>query len=241
MIATDEYWFRNFSNVTPITMGDPSSLRFIPASGSTTPINWARVPEASKKALLDSYGYDWENDMTKPLPETVADLAKMFDETKFFGYFKPDILTALMDISEVGLEAATPTGQSVVQVGPRFYMTYVDQVWFFLFAPGKRDCIVGYSDRIARETEQDYDDAVFAKMAADETAMAKEFDVKLEQEVSRGMARLVRHTEKLGGWKASTAQSNLEFSQYADAIMGLPGSHPMHRALVNNILGTFSR
>jgi hypothetical protein len=30
----------------------------------------------------------------------------MFDETKFFGYFESDILTALMDISEFGLEAA---------------------------------------------------------------------------------------------------------------------------------------
>jgi hypothetical protein len=48
---------------------------------------------------MDSYGYDWERDVAKPLPETVADLAKMFDETKFFGYFEPDILTALMDIN----------------------------------------------------------------------------------------------------------------------------------------------
>ena len=115
-------------------MGDPSSLRFVPAPGSTIPINWDRVPEASKKALLDHYGYDREPRTTKPLPETVADLAKMFDERKFFGYFVTDILTILLDISEFGLQAATPTGQSIVQVGPRFYMTYLEEVWFFLFA-----------------------------------------------------------------------------------------------------------
>jgi hypothetical protein len=88
-------------------------------------------------------------------------------------------------------------------------MTYLDQVWFFLFAPGKRDCIVGYSDRIIRDTEQDYDDDLFTKWAADETAMAKEFDVKFEQ-VSRGMAIFVGHIKKLGEWQASTVQSNLE-------------------------------
>ena len=220
---------------TPFTMGNPSNLRFIPASGSTTPINWDRVPEATKKALIDLYGYDWENDRTKPLPKTVADLAKMFDETKFFGYFEPKILTVLMDVSEFGLQAATPTGPTA-QVGPRFYMTYLDEVWFFLFTPGKRDCIVGHSGRITRKTGQDY-----AKMAADEKAIAMEFDVKLKNEVSRGMARLVGYTKKLGGWQASTAQSNLEYSQYADAIMELPGSHPMRRALINDMFGDLFR
>ena len=219
-------------------MGDPSSLRYIPASAATIPINWARVPEAMKKALLESYRRDWENDTIKPLPETVADLAKMFDETKFFGYFEPDILTVLMDISEFGLRAGTPTGQW--QVGPRFYMTYLDEVWFFLFAPGKRDCIVGHSDRITRKIE-DYDKE---KWAAEETAIAKEFDVKLEREVSRGMAtpRLLHHTKKLGGWAASTAQSNLEYSQFANAIMEHPDSHPMmYRALMHNVLSSISR
>ena len=49
------------------------------------------APEASKKALTESYGYDWETD---------ADLAKMFDGTKFFGHFESNLLTTLMDISE---------------------------------------------------------------------------------------------------------------------------------------------
>ncbi|KAF8348818.1 hypothetical protein F5887DRAFT_947668 [Amanita rubescens] len=223
-------------------MGDPSSLRFVPAPGSTIPINWARVPEATKKALLKLYGYDWENRTTKPLPETVADLAKMFDETKFFGYFRPEVLTILMDISEFGLQAAaTPTS---LQAGPRFYMTYIGEVWFFLFAPGERDCIVGHSGRITREIEEDDDDDdddYETKRAANETAIAKEFDVKLEREVSRGMACLVGHTNKLGGWEASTAKSDLEFSQYATAIMGLPRSHPMYRDLMQNVFRSFSR
>ena len=58
------------------------------------------APEASKKALTESYGYDWETDAFKPLPVTVADLAKMFDGTKFFGHFESNLLTTLMDISE---------------------------------------------------------------------------------------------------------------------------------------------
>jgi len=212
-------------------MGDPSYLRFIAASCSTIPINWDRVPEATKKALLDNYGYDWENHTTKPLPETVADLAKWFDESKFFGYFEASIVKVLMDISEFGLQGAAPTCGSIAQVGPRFYMTYLDEVWFFLFAPGTRDCVSGNGGKI-RSRDEDYDEE---KWAAEETAIAKEFDVKLEKEVSRGMAYLVGHIEKLGGWEASTAQSSLEFAQYAKAIMGLSGEHPMHRALISSM------
>jgi hypothetical protein len=209
-------------------MGNPSYLRFIPTSVSKTPINWTNVPEASKKALTQSYAYNWEKDVPKRLPKTIAGLAKLFNETKFVGYFTSDILTALMDISEFGLKAANPTGQSLAQVGPRFYMTYVDQVWFILFQPGKRDCILGCSNHFIRKDD-------FAQKEADdsEVEIAKEFDPKLVQEVSRGMGRLVKHTGKLGGWKASMVQSELETSQYADAVMQLPGSHPAHRAFMD--------
>ena len=36
---------------------------------------------------------------------TVADLAKMFDKSKFFGYFEMNLCTLLMDISEFGFQA----------------------------------------------------------------------------------------------------------------------------------------
>ena len=110
-----------------------SGLLFIPASASTTPINWTRVPEASKKVLLDRYGYDWENNAVRPLPATVGDLVKMFDEKAFFGDFRPDVCILMMDISEFGLQAAPGPG---MVAGPRFYMSYLEQVWFLLFDPG---------------------------------------------------------------------------------------------------------
>ena len=65
-------------------MGDPSSLRLVPDSCASIPIDWTRIPEASKKYLLDHWGYYREAD--KPLPATIGELAKMFDESKFFGY-----------------------------------------------------------------------------------------------------------------------------------------------------------
>ncbi|KIL64214.1 hypothetical protein M378DRAFT_63700, partial [Amanita muscaria Koide BX008] len=139
-------------------MGDPSSLRFVPASQSATPIDWTRVPEATKKYLIGQYGYDWETRNDKPLPATIADLAKLFDETKFFGYFKSSLLVALMDISEFGLQPTPSTlGGSIAQVGPRFYMKYTEQVWFLLFAPGTRECVVGYSDDLVRNYDEDED------------------------------------------------------------------------------------
>lgn len=215
-------------------MGNPSYLRFIPPSVSNTPINWTNVPEASKKAFTQNtgYAYDWEKDAPKPLPKTIAALAKILHETKFIGYYSSDILTILMDISEFGLKAANPIGGEIAAVGPRFYMTHVDQVWFFLFMPGTRDCILGSSGPIIRKTEASDS---WDRREADESAMAKEFDVKLVQEVSGGMWRLVKHTKKLGGWKASTVQSELESSQYVEAVMTLPDSHPAHRALMDAV------
>lgn len=66
-------------------------------------------------------------------------------------------------------------------------MTYADEVWFFLLTPGERHCIVGSSCRITKKLETQQD----------EEAMAKEFDVKLEERVSRGMAsfQVVSHRE----------------------------------------------
>ncbi|KAM6499157.1 hypothetical protein JOM56_004665 [Amanita muscaria] len=162
--------------------------------------------EATKKFLTEQYGYSYDKGKLehKPLPATIGDLAKMFDETKFFGYFRSSLLTVLMDISEFGLQL-TP----ITQVGPRFYMKYTKQVWFLLFAPGTRECIMGYSDDITNDYEEDEDeDAQWEKWAAEETAMAQAFDVRLRQEVSRGMGILpVMFTNKMGGWTAMTLES----------------------------------
>ncbi len=81
-------------------MGDPSFLRLVPDSSASTPIDWTRIPEASKEFFFNSWGYDWKKGKKRHLPATVGDLAKMFDETKFFGYMGPELCTLLMDISE---------------------------------------------------------------------------------------------------------------------------------------------
>jgi hypothetical protein len=130
-------------------MGDPSSLRLVPASSASIPIDWDRVPEASKKFLLRGWRCE------QGLPATVGDLANVLDDSKFFGYFGPSLCTLLMDISEFGLQAAAGRG---TQVGPRFYMKYLEQVWFILFMPGKRDCISGYSHDIIERYDDEYDD-----------------------------------------------------------------------------------
>ena len=61
-------------------MGDPSYLRFVPPSVANIPIDWTRIPEASKKEIL-LYAYDWNKKKERPLPVTIADLAKFFDKT----------------------------------------------------------------------------------------------------------------------------------------------------------------
>ena len=73
------------------------------------------------------------------LPPTIGDLAKLFDETKFFGYMDEELCTLLMDVSEFGLSGATGPP-------PRFYMKQLKQVQFVLFSPGNRGCISGGKD-----------------------------------------------------------------------------------------------
>jgi hypothetical protein len=227
-------------------MGDPSDLLYVPASVVVIPIDWTRVPEASKKYLLDGWAYDWETKVHRPLPATVGELAKMFDEKKFFGYYRPELCTLLMDISEFGLQPAPGPG---MEAGPRFYMTYLEEVWFLLFAPGTRDCISGYSEKVDRriydgddeDEEPVFDDDEDERVKAEKLAMAQKFDVKLERQVKRGANIMVDVSHKLAGWDATTMQGDLQFSQYATAIMTLPHGHPERQALMKNVMSSIIR
>jgi hypothetical protein len=235
-------------------------IRFIPDSSASTPIDWTRVPEASKKFLLAGWGYDWETQSDRPLPATVGDLAKMFSANgRFFGYFRSILCTLLMDISEFGLEVVSGPG---TQVGPRFYMKHMEQVWFLLFMPGKRDCISGYSEDIIREEVDEYEDEneevdedkdgdkdkeeedeeederMIERM---EIEIAKKFDLKLVREVSKGAADIVDITKKLGGWEATMLHQDLEVAQFHEAIMTLPSSHPASIAHRENMMENIRR
>ena len=225
-------------------MGDPSDLLYVPASAATVPIDWTRIPEASKKYLLDYWSYDWETKEHRPLPGTVGELAKMFDENKFFGYYRPELCTLLMDISEFGLRAAPGPG---MEAGPRFYMTYLEEVWFLLFAPGTRNCISGYSEKVDRRTyngddedeEPIFDDEEDERLKAEKLALAQKFDIKLEQEVKRGADIMVDVFKNLAGWDVTAMESDLQSSQFATAIMTLPGVHPAKQALLKNVWSSF--
>jgi len=150
----------------------------------------------------------------------------MFDESNFFGYFRSKLCTLLTDISEFGLETVSGPG---TQVGPRFYMKHMEQVWFLFFMPGKRDCISGYSEDVIRkhdDKDEDKDEEEEERMIADEIEIAKKFDLKLMQDVSKGAANVVDITKKLGGWEATMLHQDLEVVQFHEAMMRLSRSHP---------------
>lgn len=206
-------------------MGNPSSLLFVPASIANIPIDWTRVPEASKKELA-RWNHDWEKKVTKPLPTTVGKLAKWFDESKFFGYFDAKLCTLIMDISEFGLKA-TP-GQAM----PRFYMKYLEKIWFLLFTPGSRECIMGYSEDIARDGEDKYE-----RWTAEEVDIAKKFDARFERSVSDGVmtVMMVKFYRKLAGWNALTLEASLQTAQLSEAMFTLPDSHPARAAFFSSM------
>jgi len=215
-------------------MGDPSYLRFVPATSATVPIDWSKIPEASKKFLLSGWGTDWSapEETIRSLPATIDDLAKMFDGSKFFGYMRAKVCTLLLDISEFGLaEIRTDDGRPV---GPHFYMKYLSQVWFVIFVPGQRDGMVGYSPELQYLEEEGED-------IARDKQVAEDFDPELCEEVRRWGTLGAEAMKKVAGWEGSTLRSSLETAQMAEAIMALPMDHPAHRAMIENLFSSLGR
>ena len=212
-------------------MGDPSTLRLVPASSASTPIDWTRIPEDSKKFLLEGWGRNRAGKIDRPLPATIGDLAKMFDERKFFGYMHPKLCTLLMDIGLGVQESGAP---------PRFYMNYLQQVWFIIFLPGKRDGITGYSRDVTRKVNEDDDfdeDEEDRRLVEEETKLAQDFEVRLPRALSTGAAEVVDITSKLCGWDATMLSQSLETAQYLEAIQTLPTRHPAYRAAMQSVFG----
>ncbi|KIJ94513.1 hypothetical protein K443DRAFT_110298 [Laccaria amethystina LaAM-08-1] len=206
-------------------MGDPSNLRFVPSSCASIPIDWTKRGTFKKR----------------PLPATIDDLAKMFHETKFFGYLTSELCTLLLDISEFGLAELPRLTENRLPVGPRFYMKYLSQIWFVLFVPGSRRGITGYSpdlpDRYAEDLDEDAEEDLYDEDAeiALQKALAEDFDVKLCEEVSQGGAGVLAF-KKVAGWQSSTLKSSLQFAQMAEVIMELPTDHPAYVGMMQNWL-----
>jgi len=217
-------------------MGDPSCLRLVPASSATVPIDWSKVPEASKKFLLQGWGTDWATEKKRPLPVTIGELAKMLDESKFFGYMDPERCTLLLDISEFGLTKPDIIPGQRFPVGPHFYMKYLDQVWFVLFVPGKRDGILGFSPKIPYfELDDEYDEE--GQIARDKK-VAEDYEPKFCEEVSRWGTLGALSRKKMAGWDSMTVKSSLETAQMYEAVMTLPSDHPAHRAMIDGFMAS---
>ena len=214
-------------------MGNPSELRFIPASSAATPIDWSKVPEASKKFFQEGWATDWRTGKKRPLPATIGKFAKMLDESKFFGYMDPEHSTLLLDISEFGLTRSNAIREpsSGFSVGPHFYMKYVDQIWFVLLVPGERDGIIGFSPKIPYLDDQN-------KQIARDKNMAEDYETNFLQEVSRWGTLGAVSRKKVAGWDSMTLKSNLQTAQMYDAIMTLPSDHPAHMALVDDFMSS---
>ncbi|KIM71106.1 hypothetical protein PILCRDRAFT_830541 [Piloderma croceum F 1598] len=109
-----------------------------------------------------------------------------------------------MDISEFGLQAAPGPG---MEAGPQFYVTYLEEVWFLLFAPGTLDCISGYCEKVDRraydgddeDEEPLFDNDEDERLKVEKLAMAQKFDIKLEREVKRRAGIMVDVSHKLAG------------------------------------------
>jgi hypothetical protein len=198
-------------------MKELSFLRFVPPSSATIPIDWSKIPEASKKFFLEEWGNDSQpdSDTTKKslFPATIDDLAKTFHEARFFGYmsFQPKVTTLLLDISEFGLAEATTTAEiNGLPIGPHFYMKHISHVRFILFMPGQRDGMAG-SCPILQVINSD-------EGVERDRALAKDFEGRLYQELRRwGAPRVV--SRRVAGWEGFTFESILENAQMSKKIL----------------------
>jgi len=205
-------------------MGNPSFLRFVPAQSATVPIDWTKIPDASKEYFLDTgYCVNQETYKPKPLPETIGHLAEMFDECKFFSYMKPKLIELLLDIGEFGLGPKVDHHVTPTSGYPRFYMTQGLSVWFLIFTLGRRDTIMGSSPSLPDNFEEDYDED---RESQKEKAIAEKFDIEFCKDNVQWNAIGVGLVKKVAGWDASTLKNALEDSQYCEAIMTLPLGHP---------------
>ncbi|KAF8903892.1 hypothetical protein CPB84DRAFT_1773637 [Gymnopilus junonius] len=129
-------------------MGDPSYFRLVPESCLN---DWSKIPEASKKFFKDGWRHSWLTGTEHPLSETFSEFVKLLNETKFFGYLEPKLCELLLDISEFGLASTSESQRvdnSATEVGLRFYMKYLEELWFVLLVPGKREGFVGNNPKL---------------------------------------------------------------------------------------------
>ncbi|PPQ70465.1 hypothetical protein CVT26_013912 [Gymnopilus dilepis] len=246
-------------------MGDPSYLRLVPSSCVDTPIDWDKLPQKSVEFFKRGWGRSWETREELPLPKTISELAERLNETKFFGYFDTELCELLHDISEFGLGQAVCAsttlklsdqdysncsnsmngkGEGRVQIWPRFYMRYHEQLWFIVFIPGSRHGIFGHGPDL-HTIDFDEDDDWFSPAcpaARQEKAFAEAFDAKLVQELqgdtSRVKLAMVDMTKNFAGWETSSIQCSLEYAQLANAMMSLPRGHFARIAFLEGFFDT---
>ena len=245
-------------------MGDPNYFRLVPASCATVPIDWSKVPEASKQFLLESWGLDWETNQKRPLPVSIEDFVKMVDETRFFGYMGTQLCTLLLDISEFGLEASLST-----EIGPRFYMRYLDEIWFILFMPGERDTVIGYSPEVVSFDEElkkewekyegkgegegkwkgeDEDEDEFSRRSREddeddkrsrekEKALAEAYDLKLCREFNPWTSYVeALSTKRMSEWKVEMLSCSLVTAHKVEVMLSRPAGYPGRSAFLHNLL-----
>lgn len=178
---------------------------------------------------------------------TIGELANAFNESKFFGYFHPELRTLLFDISEFGLSSSDIPGQTrqPLQLGPRFYMRYLEQIWFLIFIPGKRDGITGYSPTVREMNEEDFEEYEEYEKArvSEELEIAQTFDAQLKKRTPSAEASdcMLMLSAEIGGWQAMSFKQSLEQAQLASAMLSLPVDHPMSRAYMRGVFANLRR
>jgi len=118
-------------------------------------------------------------------------------------------------------------------------MKYVDQVWFVLFVPGKRDGILGFSPKIPYFIVDDVCDE--EGQIARDTKVAEDYEPKFCEEISRWGTLGAVSRKKVAGWDSFTVKSSLETAQMYDAVMTLPSDHPAHRVIMGSFMASLGR
>jgi len=114
-------------------MGNYSYLKMVVNNANGCRINWDKANTAKlfKHWLMEDV-YKLKDER----PETLADMAKKWDDTKFVGYLDNDYIESLMEFCRI-LEPC--------DTFPRLYYDYegYDQLWYLEFYPGTEKILYG--------------------------------------------------------------------------------------------------
>ena len=128
-------------------------------------------------------------------------------------------------------------------------MKYLEQVWFLLFTPEKKNSVVGYGQDNVRRDTKDMEGEENKDNKRDRENMEEDDDTDEDRDdedyepeepgpkklTSNSSRRFRKEWHSLWVARSAPTVDDNQSAQFAEAIITIPVEHPAHRGLVTNM------